>query len=36
LQTNNLDLFTFLTIMSLTAGIVLISIAPFMEKLVNK
>jgi len=36
LQTNNLDLFTFLTIMSLTAGIVLISIAPFMEKLVKK
>ena len=36
LQTNNLDLFTFLTIMSLAAGIVLISIAPFMEKLVKK
>jgi POT family proton-dependent oligopeptide transporter len=36
LQTNNLDLFTFLTIMSLTAGIVLIAIAPFMEKLVKK
>jgi POT family proton-dependent oligopeptide transporter len=36
LQTNNLDLFTFLTIMSLTAGIVLILIAPFMEKLVKK
>ena len=36
LQTNNLDLFTFLTIMSLTAGIVLISIAPIMEKLVKK
>jgi POT family proton-dependent oligopeptide transporter len=36
LQKSNLDLFTFLTIMSLTAGIVLISIAPFMEKLVKK
>ena len=36
LQTNNLDLFTFLTIMSLTAGIVLILIAPIMEKLVKK
>jgi len=36
LQTNNLDLFTFLTIMSLAAGIVLILIAPFMEKLVKK
>jgi POT family proton-dependent oligopeptide transporter len=36
LQINNLDLFTFLTIMSLVAGIVLISIAPFMEKLVKK
>ncbi|MDB4040859.1 peptide MFS transporter [Methylophilaceae bacterium] len=35
LQSNNLDLFTFLTIMSLIAGIVLISIAPLMEKLVN-
>ena len=36
LQANNLDLFTFLTIMSLAAGIILISIAPFMEKLVKK
>jgi len=36
LQTNDLDLFTFLTIMSLAAGIILISIAPFMEKLVRK
>jgi len=36
LQVNNLDLFTFLTIMSLAAGIILISIAPFMEKLVRK
>ena len=36
LQKSNLDLFTFLTIMSLTAGIILISIAPFMEKLVKK
>jgi len=36
LQSNNLDLFTFLTIMSLAAGIILISIAPLMEKLVKK
>ena len=36
LQSNNIDLFTFLTIMSLIAGIVLISIAPLMEKLVKK
>ena len=36
LQSNNIDLFTFLTIMSLVAGIVLISIAPLMEKLVKK
>ena len=36
LQSNNMDLFTFLTIMSLIAGIVLISIAPLMEKLVKK
>ena len=36
LQSNNVDLFTFLTIMSLVAGIVLISIAPLMEKLVTK
>ena len=35
LQSNNIDLFTFLTIMSLVAGIVLISIAPLMEKLVK-
>ncbi len=35
LQANNLDLFTFLTIMSFAAGIILISIAPFMEKLVK-
>ena len=36
LKSNNIDLFTFLTIMSLVAGIVLISIAPLMEKLVRK
>ena len=36
LKSNNIDLFTFLTIMSLIAGIVLISIAPLMEKLVKK
>ena len=36
LKSNNIDLFTFLTIMSLVAGIVLISIAPLMEKLVKK
>ena len=36
LKLNNIDLFTFLTIMSIVAGIVLISIAPLMEKLVKK
>jgi len=36
LKLNNIDLFTFLTIMSIVAGIVLISIAPLMEKLVRK
>ena len=36
LKSNNIELFTFLTIISLVAGIVLISIAPLMEKLVRK
>ena len=35
LQSNNIDLFTFLTIMSFMAGILLIVIAPFMEKLIK-
>ena len=35
LQSNNIDLFTFLTIMSFMAGILLIAIAPFMEKLIK-
>ncbi|MDC0182578.1 peptide MFS transporter [Nitrosomonadales bacterium] len=35
LQLNNIDLFTFLTIMSFMAGILLITIAPFMEKLIK-
>ena len=35
LQSNNIDLFTFLTIMSLMAGLLLFLIAPFMEKLIK-
>ena len=35
LQSNNIDLFSFLTIMSFMAGILLIAIAPFMEKLIK-
>ncbi|MDA9211256.1 peptide MFS transporter [Methylophilaceae bacterium] len=35
LQSNNMDLFTFLTVISFIAGILLIIIAPFMEKLIK-
>ncbi len=35
LQSNNIDLFTFLTIMSFMAGILFIAIAPFLEKLIK-
>ena len=35
LESNNLDLFTFLSVSSLLAGLVLIFISSFMEKLIN-
>ena len=34
-QTNNIDLFTFLTVTSLLAGVILICISSFMERLIK-